>query len=319
MATEEKKPQEANNTVRNVIIGVLTTVLVSAIVYFLGFSKPKPGPSRLDVENATVNAWTAYTNLDNIYTRNSVLLMRDIGKFGGYKGVFLETKKESKSFNEKLQKLTEDENIDKDMITVLKRRLRNEETLMPAAEKFYYEMDTIVKIAEAKDWEVKQLEDSLLACQRKYQDQFKGMVDRAITEIEELGKTLTERYHRPFDSDDFFIIQIHKYNKDIFTVLQENKNKNPLTEEGLAGKWDVSGSTVMIYADSKWSWFVPIDSSMVEGNWNLKKNRLVLNVEKSTKPNKVLSWPFEVLDFTESSMVLRLDTVPNTLYTFVKK
>ena len=119
---------EGSNVIRNMIISVLTTVLGATIIYFLGFNNKKPGFTKLEREDVTVNAWKTYVTIENIYTKNSTSLLRDriLDKIE-LEDFLSESLKESETLRSSLNELIAVEGIDKDLVSTFKRRLANEE------------------------------------------------------------------------------------------------------------------------------------------------------------------------------------------------
>jgi hypothetical protein len=322
MAAEKPTPFSLSPQVKNVIIGVTTTVLVSTIVYFLGFNK-KSSTTRLETQKATTQAWKTYVTIENIAAKNSLLLIRDQTQFNSYKELYQESLKESDKFISALKSLITNESIDKDMIAMLKRRAENEETSKPKSERYYNELDKLLAIGIDQDWTEKRFQDSLIARQTEFANQNKRYFDRAINEIEALAKNLGDRYDETFNIDDFIMIQIYKYKKDPFAAINEVKMDTlapaQLTKEYFTGKWDASGAAVTLNADDKWSWFVPLDSSTVEGTWELKEGKLILSVPKHPKTGEKGSWQFNLSDITENSFSMKLSKEPFNYYFMIRK
>lgn len=323
MSEEVKKTPIVSQQARNIIVGLITTILVSGTIYLLGFNK-KSGPSRLAREKATTEAWKSYVTIENIYAKNTTLLLRDAGtgQYKSYAEMFSELKKESDQFMVSIKKLVVADNVDNDMVSVLKRRMDNEETSIPRAENFFVQLDGVVKTAIDETWSMQQVTDTITARQAAYNEEVKGFMDRALSEIESLSKVLTDRYRQPFNIDDFYIVQVYRHKKDILSILAQEKNEVPVTEEYITGKWDNSGATIIMYADKKWSWFVPADSSMVEGDWELKDEVLTLNVPKNPKTNLPGKWLFDISDVKENSFSIQLrpkEKQTALFYTLIRK
>jgi hypothetical protein len=322
MAAETPKPFSLSPQVKNVIIGVTTTVLVSTVVYFLGFNK-KSSTTRLETQKATTQAWKTYVTIENIAAKNMLLLVRDQAQFGSYKELYQETLKESDKFINSLKSLSNNESIDKDMIAMLKRRAESEETSKPRSERFYNELDQLLAIALDKDWTDKRFQDSLIARSAEFEKQNKRFFERAINEIESLSKNLGDRYDATFNIDDFIMVQMYKYKKDPLAAINEVKTDTlstaQLTKEYFTGKWDASGATVTLNADDKWTWVVPLDTTTAEGTWELKEGKLLLSVPKHPKTGEKGSWTFNLSDITENSFSMKLSKEPYNYYFMIRK
>jgi hypothetical protein len=325
MTTDIKKTiSSPNNAARNMIIGIITTVLVSGTVYLLGFNNKKGRSSKLERQKATTEAWKSYVTLENIYTKNTALLLRDAAQFKSYKELYQESIKESDKFMTGLQGLITNEDVDKDMIAVLKRRSENEEASKPASEKLYAELDVVTNTAITDKWPLKQLQDSILAHYTRFGEQMKGTYDRAISEIEFLSKTLSERYDQPFNMDDFIIIQVFKYKKDVFSMLDDKKNDSltakTFTREYVIGKWRTGQSTVNFDADGHWTWSAA-NTPDAKGTWELRNGRLLLNVTDHPNkkiPDEVWKWDFKISNIIDKSFSMQLPSEGSTLYTLIR-
>jgi hypothetical protein len=322
MASETPKPFSLSPQVKNIIIGVTTTVLVSTVVYFLGFNK-KSSTTRLETQKATTQAWKTYVTIENIGAKNSLLLIRDQSQFNTYKEFYQETLKESDKFINALKSLITNESIDKDMIAMLKRRAENEETSKPKSERYYNELDKLLTIAIDQDWNDKRFQDSLIARQSEFANQNKRFFDRTINEIEALAKNLGDRYDEPFNIEDFIVIQIYKFKKDPFAAINEVKMDTlapaQLTKEYFTGKWDASGATVALNADDTWTWVVPQDTTKTGGTWELKEGLLQLSVPKHPRTGEKGSWLFNLSDITENSFSMKLSKEPYNYYFMIRK
>lgn len=324
MTTEIKKtPGPLSPTARNMIIGIITTVLVSGTIYLLGFNKKDP-ITKLERQTATTAAWKTYVTIENIYAKNTTLIMRDSKQFSSVKELYAEIMKESDQFMASLQGLITNENIDKDMVAVLKRRASNEKTLNPRVEKFYMNMDRLVERGVEEDWTEKQLQDSILAIQKVFAEQNKGAMDRALAEIESLAKTLSKRYNETFNVDDFFVIQIYKYKKDMLALLADEKPDSSLTEnitkDYFVGKWAViNGANITYSSDDTWSLFLPTDSTEGGGTWQLKAGQLIMNVDKHSKMPGKYVWTYNLSGITDTSFSMIYAEEPYNFLRLVRK
>lgn len=323
MTTEIKKaPSPLSPTARNMIIGIITTILVSGTIYLLGFNKKDP-TTKLQRQKATTEAWKTYVTIENIYAKNTYLIMRD-SKQSSVKELYAEIMKESDQFMTSLQGLTTSENIDKDLVAVLKRRASNEETAKPRTEKFYMQLDELMERAIDNDWTEKQLNDSVIARSKIFEQQTKGIMDRALTEIESLAKTLSKRYDQPFNVDDFFIVQVVKHKKDILSLLAEEKPDSTFTEnvtkDYFIGKWKVLGGADVTYnTDGTWSLYLPVDSTQGGGTWQLKAGQLIMNVDKHSKMPGKYVWTYNLSGITDTSFSMIYAEEPYNFLRLVRK
>src|SRR2546430_4928179 len=113
--------------VRNIVISVITTVLGTAAVYYLGFRGTGGGsPDFLVVKDATINAWKNYVTYENIYSKNVKTIFgsngQQITKVSEVNDLEDQLLNESHKFTDDIDKLADDKNIDKAFISLLKRR-----------------------------------------------------------------------------------------------------------------------------------------------------------------------------------------------------
>ncbi|HSU27601.1 MAG TPA: hypothetical protein VLJ68_04415 [Chitinophagaceae bacterium] len=323
MSTElSEAPAPGSSHMRNMIIGITTTVIVSGLVYLLGFSGKKPRTTKLEKEKATTEAWKTYVTIENDYAKSTTLLMRDASQFKSYQELYQAVLKESGRFMDGMQRLMKKKDMDPDMVTVLKRRADNEKSTLPRFEKLMLGWDDLVKRAMEDKLTEQQAKDSLVAQSKDYEQRNKGTMERALTEIESLANTLSKRYDQPFNIDDFIVIQIYKYKKDIYSVLATEKKDSTLpenvTKDYLVGKWRTFSATITLRQDNSWSWYSPADSSEAIGTWDLKYGQLVLQVEKHPKLAGKGKWAFNLSTVTDTSFSMYLSTEPYNFYPLVR-
>jgi cell division FtsZ-interacting protein ZapD len=139
---------EGNSVLKNMAIGVTTSVLGATIIYFLGFNNKKPSFTKLEREEITTQTWKTYVTVENIYTKNTVSLLHDVLKFGGSAEVLKETNKESEKFQNSVKDMIAADGVDKDMVSFLKQRLEDEIKEGPETEKFYKGLDELAVTAK---------------------------------------------------------------------------------------------------------------------------------------------------------------------------
>jgi hypothetical protein len=325
MTTEVKKPSGGiSPTIRNMIIGVSTAILVSTAVYLLGFNK-KSGSSKLERQKATTEAWKSYVTIENIYTKAATLLLRDATQFSSYKELYEESLKESAKFLSSIEELLKIKDLDKDMEAVLKRRIQNEKTSMPRAERFFNQLDELNQQAINKDWTEKQFTEAQTAIITKFQEQTKGVYDRSITDIEDLAKTLSDRYDQTFSIDEFLIIQAFKYKKDLLTLIDDTKTDSTtaraLTKEYIIGKWRLDQALLTFDADGNWVWKAPNMSDAKGTSWEVKNGQLIMDVtEHPKKPaGEDWKWSFNLSNVMENSFSMQLPEEGSFFYTLIRQ
>lgn len=324
------------------LIGIATSVTGATLIYFLGFNDRKPTFSKLEREQITTEAWKTYVNIENIYIRNSASLLRDAIGFGGFKMILKETLKESEKFQRSVRDVIKTGGVDRDMVSLLERRLENEKKDWPETEKFYSGLDELTTVSTKNNWTQQQRLDSIGGRVTVFSDRLKGSMNRSVNDIEDLSKLLGTRYDLPFSTEDFLIVQAIKYKKNIFNVAETYKKNSepppssPSAEEGknaghstgeeakassqyLTGKWDAGGATVTLGADGKSSWLIPSSNTEAKGTWRFKKDELIIDIKKHPATGKDASWVFKVSGIVSNACVITRTTEPFNAYRLVRK
>src|ERR1041385_6482195 len=123
--SEGANPGMAPNTsnkvmVRNIITGVVTTVVGASIVYFLGFH-PKSGSSE-DSMQKTLKGWRSYVYAENVLYNDWQVLDNNYVNTGfeHYKQATLD---ELSKFKYKLKEILDDKDLDKTFRSMVQDRL----------------------------------------------------------------------------------------------------------------------------------------------------------------------------------------------------
>ncbi|MBP7557312.1 MAG: hypothetical protein KA821_13640 [Chitinophagaceae bacterium] len=327
---------ESKNILKNMVISVTTTVVGALAIYFLGFSNKSSGPSKLEMEELTIDAWKTLVTVENIYAKNGVSLLRDAKNFGSYKAVGDESQKESAKFVNSLQKLLETEGIDKDMRAMLERRIENEKVQIKATTKFFNDLDDYINRGVDNDWTEQQVTDSVLAFMVRFGKESQGIVDRSVNDIEGLAKVLSERYDHDFNVEDFLSVQIARKKLDPIAMLDDSKGTKPPDDPNsklggagsgplgstwgnyLNGKWDASGATIQFTKDGKTSWFVPAQNTEAKGSWKIINEKLVMNMTNPQNGKNAI-WEFNLSNAEEKSFSMVLTKEPYNYYKLVRK
>lgn len=330
---------EGKNILKNMLITVTTTVVGATAVYLLGFNNKKSGPSRLEQEEITIDAWKTYVTLENIYTKNSVSIMRDLVSFGSFKTVYDESIKESDKFVTSVQRLSETEGIDKELKSMFERRIENENKSKPVVSKYFSDMDQLIDKGVDNGWTEQQTQDSINVRTARFTQETNGVMNRSITDIEGMAKILSERYDHDFDINDFLSIQIHRQGKDPFSILEDEKKAaepgkisqvssaagGTLKDSGmlpdkvyLAGEWDANGAIITFHENGDMSWFVPADKSEVKGSWVLTGTKLSMDVTNQ-KTKKKAKWEFNLANVQKDVFNMVLVKEPFNMYRLARK
>jgi hypothetical protein len=225
----------AKNMVRNVAVSVTSTVLGATLIYFLGFQHKNGGggaspvADMLVTKEATSKAWKGYVAVENIYYKNSQSIMKDLQATKQLDDFEENIIKESDKFQTDLPQVLKDQNIDGAFISLINRRLENEKGTEVKMKKYLSNLQAIVKggYSQTEKQQKLQAEDASWATYSK------GTVERAITDLEDLAKILSDRYQIPFAMTDLLV-----YNE-----IKKAENNQPGTnnENNNAGTKDNNG------------------------------------------------------------------------------
>lgn len=330
---------ETKNTVKNIFLGILTSVLGATAIYFLGFNNKKPRFTVLERGEITADAWKTYVTVENIYIQSTVSMIRDALQFQEFDDIAKESAAESKKIQNSLEDVIAIDGVDKDLVTFLNKRLKTETAQSEETKKFYQEL-----VLRKEEWTKFPLNDTLNERFTRYLEQTKTRFTSIVPDIEALSKKLSETYEQPFSINDMLVIQATKYKKDIFniTIAEEKKDTNlppdqsvsggknagditnssdasKITKQYLTGKWDAGESvTITLKADGKLSWSIPSDTKEVKGTWLLKDNQLVMNIDRLPVTGKNAKWVFNISNVKKNSFTIILDAASVKIYNLVR-
>lgn len=330
--------KESKNVIKNILISVITTVTGAFAVYFLGFNNKGSGPNKLETEERTIETWKTLVTIENIYTKNTTILLRDALRLGNFIEAGEESERESKKMVTSLRGLADKPGIDVDLKTLLERRIMDEESQRPLMKGFYLHLENLVDRAVEEKWVDAQMMDSLLTYMNNFNEQNKGLSDRVVADAETLASLLAERYDYPFNVEDFLIVQIVRNKLDVTGLLEDEKNK-PVVKEGkipgktgslgalknvekpadyFAGEWNANGAKITFERNGKLSWIVPNEDAHAIGSWKFDDDKLTMNVTNSQTGKKAV-WVFNLSGVDEKSFSMVLNKEPYNYYRLVRK
>jgi len=347
------------NIFRNILVGVTTTVLGSSAIYFLGFNHRSAGSSGNDylvVKDATIKAWKSYVTIENIYTKNSISLMKELQETKKLDDFEENIIQESKKFETDLEQLIKDQKIDGDFISMIKRRLQNENIAIPKTKNYLGNIRSIVN----SNFSQAEKSEKLAAEDQSWATYSKGTSERAITDVEDLAKILSERYAQPFAMTDLIIYKMLKdkaANTDT-TTTRNNINPNPDPANGsinqntdnvsninnpvntrinpdknnsnntvnntisvnksmLTGDWSTNGAEIYLSQDGTMEWEVLSNGDNAYGTWNLYNNQLYMYATGS-KTGQKSTWVFNLTNVSGNSFTMTLNVQPYNSYSLVR-
>ncbi len=328
-------PPNTSNKVmfRNIITGVITTVLGATIIYFLFHNSGGSGKAGfLETREATTKAWKSYVTIDNIYYKNLLSISKDqqlLSNLDNYKN---ELFREAARFKKDAENILKDKDIDKSFISMVERRFERETESEEAVSKYIDKLKVIVNSNTGPE-EKKQ---NILTETQTYQKQANGILERAATEVEDLSKTLGERYGQPFNLNDFMFYTDYKkglFNNSGNTNNTNNKQTNnpgqpdpnlstnntinnaDLDETMFAGRWNITGANIELTPDGKMNWDMD-NGDYAYGTWKFLNNQLIMYATSRAGQNA--TWIFNLSNVTGNMFTMTLNVQPYTPYTMVR-
>ena len=321
-----KSPNHPTNIVRNILVGAVTTILGSTAVYFIT-NKTRGGNSDMEemllTKQSTIDAWKSYVTFENVYAKKELSLIKDLtGKTLDFTEFVSQGQEESDKFKKSIDELKSKKHIDKDFIQMLNSRLVNEDAGMKTLEKYSQFM--------------KAMQDTSLPYEEKmsltktqsalWVSQSKGYTERALADIEDIAKILSERYGTTFSLTDLIVYNMAQ--KDSLSNRPGNPGPDPVKPDPvvlfvdttstatpstaiLTGHWSANppnGADIDLAKTGKFFWHVLSTGDHVSGTWKLLNGKLYMyfvNDESGKKGN----WIFNLTAFKPDSFFM---TVTNT-------
>jgi len=350
---EESKPNQNTAMVRNIIVGVATSVIGAATLYFLGINKSGQSStssqgSFLEVKEATTKGWKSYVTDDNIYYKNTLSIYNDLAsnkKLDIYQDRMV---KEVHKFTDDLESILKDQNLDNSFASLLKRRLEIQKEI---EEKFTVYIGNIRSIMDDNTIPQDQKPQKIQREDQNYNSLTKGIIERGMTEVEDISKALADKYGQSFSLADVLIYQDYKkgtlYNNDntnnsntasntatnpqldngikpVSNIPPEpsstsnysaNNTKNQLNAGMYAGEWTNEGGS-LYFDNNGFSWEWNDGKVTSEGSWRAENYQLTMYVTKGY--NTGYSWTFNLSNITPTSFTMQLSNNTNYTYHMVK-
>lgn len=315
--------------VRNLLIGAVITIITSTVVFYLTqvvFKKPDSNDFQRRKE-ATIDAWDSYVAYENIYTKNTFILDStdtDIEK------LLADAKIESGKFQKDVADLTTRKDVDKDLIRVLNRRLENEKNNFPLFEQYANHIAAIIKSNKP----LKTRLDEQAAALSEWLKTYRGLYERAINDIKEIARVLSDRYPHQFDMNSFdvvtqtpgrllqldsllIIMKNTTYDSSGYVIVGIDFARN-VKPSSITGKWVTTNSmNVDIDPDGKMIWTVS-NGGEADGSWKLENDKL--KMQAVIKPqNKKVVWIFKLAYIRANSFTLANANAPYEIYKMTRR
>jgi hypothetical protein len=333
---------ENKSVIKNILIAVVTSVLGATAVYLLGFNNKKTY-SKEEQEEITRDGWRTYVSVDNIYINSYASLMRDMVNFNGFGDYLAEIKRESEKYQSSLNTLIGTDGLDKNIASLVKRRLEAENKDWPQTEKLCKEFEKLEVTSKNENWTNEKLTEVSKGLAFDFIETKKSSLIRSATDIEEISKKLYAKYEQTFTPEDFLIVQAAKYKKDIFKLFNETgtKGSNSVTPDQPAnagkdagrepgdpvkadknyfiGKWEGEGTAVTFTADGKVTWSIPANNIEIKGDWEFDNGAVMINIRKHPATGKEATWIFYLTNVRTNSITMNHSEVPYKVYNLIRK
>lgn len=221
MAENTQNQNQNAAMLRNIIVGVTTSVIGAGVLFLLGINKggqsTTPQTSFLEVKEATVKGWKSYMSIDNIANKNIQSISADFKRdlqLDNFKENYL---KEVHKFEADVESILKDETMDNSFISMLKRRLDVEKD---SESKLSTYIDNLKSILADNTMSTGDKQQRLAKEDQRFTNMAKGVIERDITEVEGLAKVLNDKYGPVFDLNESISYKEYKSGKF-------NTNGNP--------------------------------------------------------------------------------------------
>jgi predicted metal-dependent hydrolase len=316
------------NMLRNIIVGVITTVLGSTVVYFLGFHTKTAGSSAdrlLITKENTIKIWKSYVTTENLYYQNLMDLKNDMAAkttTSNYKDELQrfreDASNESTKYLNDIESFLKNPDIDESFVSLLKRRMDTEKQTMKIVDKLYEKIDSYQQTIPAGQEQTQKINDEI----NRFSSDSKPIMDRTKTEVTQLSKLLTEKYGQPFDVNDLLIFKNINPTNNTNTGNTSNTNYGnnniAIDPKILEGSWDTPGALITWNADGTFNWNVT-GSDQTSGSWRFYNNQLYMYPAASDKVPAGTVWLFNLLNVTQNSFTMQLSTQPYNSYSMTRK
>lgn len=255
------------NVFKNIVVGVITTVLGAAVIYFLGFHE-KGNDEKEKKKAATVTAWNSLLQYEKLFqqTANKLICL------GETETAAKEVIDEMDQVIKDMGNIKKEEFIDNRMETLVDRRMDSYTKRKSYMEDFYNEIFTLYgqKLSE------EEINNQAVSIQKKLGDRVASLESKDGDYIKEIMATLEKEYDTKLNIPEFSF---------------------DIKGESLKGKWRMNKATDLnISADGSFTW--SSETVSASGNWSLSEDILNFNFKDGDK----LSYTVKGID----AMVLRL-------------
>ena len=255
------------NVFKNILVGVITTVLGAGVIYFLGFHESGQSEKKKKKE-ATVTAWNSLLQYEKLFqqTTNKLICL------GETETAIKEVTDELDQLSRDMENIKKEDAVDNRMQTLVDRRIDTYKKRKELMANYNAEIITL----EAKNLSEQETLQQIAAIQKKLNDRVTGLEDKDRVYAKEIKETLEKEYK--------IKLEVPEFNSDI-------------TKENIAGKWEMNRSNKMIM-EANGNFTISSETEKATGTWTLNDVTLNFNFNSGEK----LSYTVKGLD----KMVMKL-------------
>ncbi|HVT83882.1 MAG TPA: hypothetical protein VHD35_01700 [Chitinophagaceae bacterium] len=310
---------------RNIITGVITTVIGAGVLYLLKFNKSSDNSEAnyLVVKEATTNAWKSYVSAENVFYNNMQTYQANysINGFEHYKEASLG---EFEHFKSDLKRIQSTQNLDPSFQSMLEQRIKiNDES----EDKYRQYLDNYNNISTSIT-DPTERNNKLNAETKRFIDERKERDQLFENSIDELCKTLTDKYSGNFAKNSLVMYQQNNQTGQTSSTNTNNTNNNSGTDATttnssaasvdwrmLVGKWIEGSNYLYQYQDGKMYYYFSNGDSTY-GSWQLYNNQLYHYYNQFYGAGH--RWVYNISNLTNNALSITLVDSPYTRFDFVR-
>lgn len=328
MATQGPPPLPSSGSnpntvmVRNIITGVVTTVLGAAVIYFLGFHKSGDGGSAenmLVTKEATINAWKSYVYSENSFWGNWKIYGDNYTE-AGFEDYKNNTLNELTRFNTDIKKILEAKSLDPSLVSLLERRMEAKEQWEKKYRKHLDNYERLSKSITDEQEKTTKLNEEV----SRFQKDVKELDQKFANEIGEMCNTLSTKYNYNFLWSELKMYQPIANNNNTITNNGTNAGNAGSTTSidwhKLVGKWRTSDNTHQVgtlyqYDDGRMYYYFDTGDSTY-GRWQVSNNQLTLFYDQYF--GQGYNFVYNLSNVTDNSFTITYTLSPYNIYNAVR-
>ena len=310
-------PPNTSNKVmfRNIITGIITTVVGATVVYFLGFHNKGGGsstPDYLVVKDATINSWRSYVSAENVFFGNWNVYAANYTNTG-FERYKQNTLGELDRFKSDMKKILQTKNLDPSFISLLERRLQAKQDW----ENEYRKHLDNYEMLDKSTTDPNEKNTKLNAEVQRFTNKTKDIDQRFANEIGELCNTLTSKYSYTFSWKELKMYQQLSAGNQTDTTRTTSTGTAEADWQKLIGKWQMQDKgtyigTLYQYEDGRMYYYFQSGDSTY-GRWQYNNDQLTLYYDQYWGAGQ--NFIYTISNLSDNSFSMTLTAPPNSLFT----